>query len=92
MRRDHPRNRRHRDFDGGTLPGFSILEFHPEFEVEQQLITADINKFFRRLWDIVHKRNLIDQREQIKNNTSAEGVTISPTSHFVIPPADPTPQ
>jgi hypothetical protein len=30
MRRDHPRNRGHGGFDGGALPGFPVLEFHPE--------------------------------------------------------------
>jgi len=68
MRRYHPCNRGHRGFDGVTLPGFTILEFHPEFEIEQQFLTADINKFFHWLRGVVHKRNLIDQKEQIKNN------------------------
>ncbi len=73
MRRDHPRNRRHRGIDCGALPGFSILEFHPEFEVEQELVPADINKFFSWLRDIVHERSLIDQKEQIKNITPPKG-------------------
>jgi len=73
MRRDHPRNRGNRGFDGGTLPGFSILKFHPELQVEQEFVTADINKFFHWLRGVVHERNLIDGREQIKNNSLAKG-------------------
>jgi hypothetical protein len=68
MRRDHPRNRRHRGINRGALPGFPILKFHPELKVEQQLVPADINKFFAWLRGIVHERNLIEQQEQIKNN------------------------
>jgi len=68
MGRDHPCNRRHRGINRGALPGFSILKFHPELKVEQQFVTADINKFFHWLRGVVHERNLIDLQEQIKNN------------------------
>jgi hypothetical protein len=44
------------------------LKFHPELKVEQQFVTADINKFFHWLRGVVHERNLIDLQEQIKNN------------------------
>jgi hypothetical protein len=36
------------------------LKFHPELKVEQQLVPADINKFFHWRRGVVHERNLID--------------------------------
>jgi hypothetical protein len=73
MRRDHPRNRRHGGIDGSALPSSSILEFHPELKIEQQLVTADINKFFCVLWHFIHRRSLFDRKEQIMNNVRQRG-------------------
>ncbi len=56
MRRNHPRNRRHRGINRGALPCFSVLEFHPELQVEKEFVTADINKFFHWLRGVVRKR------------------------------------
>jgi len=67
MRRDHPRNRRHRGIDGGTLPGFPILIFHAELQVEEKFIPADINKLLGILRRLIHTLNVRHQKEQIKN-------------------------
>jgi hypothetical protein len=91
VRRDHPRNRRYRGINSGALPGFSILIFHAELQIEKKFVPADVNKFIGNSRRLVHALKLIHQYEQIKNSCLTKGVTISHPSHFVIPPADPAP-
>ncbi len=67
VRRDYPRNRRHRGINSGALPGFSILIFHAELQIEKKFVPADVNKFLGNSRRLVHALKLIHKLEQIKN-------------------------
>ncbi len=73
VRRDHPRNRRHRGINSGALPGFSILIFHAELQIEKKFVPADFNKFLGNSRRLVHGLKLIHQQEQLKNSYLATG-------------------
>jgi hypothetical protein len=61
VRRDHPCNRRHRGINSGALPGFSILIFHAELQIEKKFVPADVNKFLGNSRRLVHALKLIYQ-------------------------------
>ncbi len=85
MRRDHPRNRRHRGINSSALPDFSILIFHAELQIKKKFVPADVNKFLGNSRRLVHALKLIHQLNKARTLISLKGDDFEHL-HFVIPP------